>query len=131
MPKCAFVKPDGSPCGAFAGADSPFCFMHDPDRAKQAAKARKRGGSRYDAQMGGEIRPPQTLEELADMISRTTKLVWDGKCDTKRAEAIVKLCKMQMAVIKQAREDGPPEDDIATMGFEELKTEARRLLGED
>ena len=43
----------------------------------------------------------------------------------------MKLCKMQMAVIKQAREEGPPEDDIATMSLGELREEARRLLDED
>jgi hypothetical protein len=41
---CTAVREDGSPCGATRRRDVPFCFMHDPASAPEAAEARKLGG---------------------------------------------------------------------------------------
>jgi hypothetical protein len=43
---CEFVMPDGSRCRAGPQRERPFCFAHDPERAAQAAEARKLGGLR-------------------------------------------------------------------------------------
>jgi len=46
---CSFVRPDGSRCGAFAGRDSAFCFMHDPALADTRMAARRRGAAARNA----------------------------------------------------------------------------------
>jgi hypothetical protein len=43
---CEFVMPDGSRCRAGPQRERPYCFAHDPERAAEAAEARKLGGLR-------------------------------------------------------------------------------------
>jgi hypothetical protein len=43
---CTAVMPDGRPCRAGPQLDRPFCFSHDPERAADAAEARRLGGQR-------------------------------------------------------------------------------------
>src|SRR5664280_3275020 len=43
---CAFVMPDGQACRAGPQRDRPYCFAHDPERAADAAEARRMGGMR-------------------------------------------------------------------------------------
>ena len=43
---CAFVMPDGQACRAGPQRDRPYCFAHDPERAEEAADARRLGGLR-------------------------------------------------------------------------------------
>ena len=43
---CAAVRADGRPCGAGPQLDRDFCFVHDPERAAEAADARRLGGLR-------------------------------------------------------------------------------------
>ena len=44
--QCASFKEDGQPCKAAPLKDGEFCIMHDPERAKDIAEARKLGGLR-------------------------------------------------------------------------------------
>src|SRR5665647_861811 len=43
---CTFVMHDGRACRAGPQRDRPFCFAHDPERAQEAAEARRLGGLR-------------------------------------------------------------------------------------
>ena len=43
---CTFLMPDGRACRAGPQRDRPFCFAHDPERAEEAAEARRLGGLR-------------------------------------------------------------------------------------
>jgi hypothetical protein len=43
---CVFVMTDGRNCRAGPQLDRPFCFSHDPERAADAAEARRMGGLR-------------------------------------------------------------------------------------
>jgi hypothetical protein len=43
---CAYAKTDGQPCQMAPLRDRPYCFSHDPERAEEAAEARKLGGLR-------------------------------------------------------------------------------------
>lgn len=44
--RCSFAKPDGQPCQMAPQHDRPYCFAHDPERAAEAAEARRLGGLR-------------------------------------------------------------------------------------
>ena len=44
--RCAFAKADGQACAMAPLHDRPFCFAHDPERATEAAEARRLGGLR-------------------------------------------------------------------------------------
>lgn len=43
---CAYAKVDGQPCRMAPLHDRPYCFSHDPERAAEAAEARRLGGLR-------------------------------------------------------------------------------------
>ena len=43
---CGALRPDGRRCRAPALREGVFCFWHDPERAEDAAEARKLGGLR-------------------------------------------------------------------------------------
>jgi hypothetical protein len=44
--RCAYAKADGEACSMAPLRDRPYCFAHDPERATEAAEARKLGGLR-------------------------------------------------------------------------------------
>jgi hypothetical protein len=44
--RCAYAKADGQPCAMAPLHDRPYCFSHDPERAEEAAEARRLGGLR-------------------------------------------------------------------------------------
>jgi hypothetical protein len=44
--RCAAPKDDGQPCQMAPLRDGPYCFSHDPERADDAAEARRLGGLR-------------------------------------------------------------------------------------
>jgi hypothetical protein len=44
--RCACAKADGQPCQMAPIRDRPYCFAHDPERAEEAAEARRLGGLR-------------------------------------------------------------------------------------
>jgi hypothetical protein len=44
--RCAYAKADGQPCQMAPLRDRPYCFAHDPERAADAADARRLGGLR-------------------------------------------------------------------------------------
>lgn len=44
--RCVAAKTDGHPCQMAPLRDRPFCFSHDPERAEDAAEARRLGGLR-------------------------------------------------------------------------------------
>lgn len=43
---CVYAKVDGRPCRMAPLHDRPYCFSHDPERAAEAAEARRLGGLR-------------------------------------------------------------------------------------
>src|SRR5450756_546705 len=44
--RCAYAKADGQPCQMAPLRERPYCFSHDPERADEAAEARRLGGLR-------------------------------------------------------------------------------------
>src|SRR5665647_1282318 len=44
--RCVFPRSDGQPCQMAPQHDRPCCFAHDPERAADAADARRLGGLR-------------------------------------------------------------------------------------
>src|SRR5450759_2943868 len=44
--RCAYAKADGQPCQMAPLRERPYCFSHDPERAQEAAEARRLGGLR-------------------------------------------------------------------------------------
>ena len=67
---CSAVKPDGSPCRAYATStpDSPpFCLWHDPSREDEANAARERGRA-------AQRKPVLSLDDLEPALSESPDL---------------------------------------------------------
>jgi hypothetical protein len=79
MPRryCVATKSDGQPCRAAPLRDAAYCFLHDPDRAEDAAKARHAGGVRRRREGTlGVVYDLQGLETVAG-IRRLLEIVVD------------------------------------------------------
>jgi len=79
MPRrfCAATKANGQPCRAAPLRDAAYCFLHDPDRAEDAAKARQAGGIRRRREGTlGVVYDLQGLETVAG-IRRVLEIVLD------------------------------------------------------
>src|SRR5579864_8337355 len=71
---CTFAMPDGQLCRASAIRGQPFCYMHDPERAEDAAEAGKLGGyrRRRERTLGvayeiGGVRTPEDLLRIVEI----------------------------------------------------------------
>src|ERR1035437_4224892 len=61
-----FVMPDGFLCRAGPQRERPYCFAHDPERAAEAAEARRLGGLRRRKEWTvGSAYVPPSLETVA------------------------------------------------------------------
>lgn len=50
--RCIAFRDDGLPCEGFAVAGSRYCFLHAPERAGEAAAARRKGGQTRHGRRG-------------------------------------------------------------------------------
>jgi hypothetical protein len=73
---CAYAKADGQPCRMAPLRDRPYCFSHDPERAEEAAEARRVGGLRRKKE--GTIAVAYDLPGLdtVDGIRRVSRSRW-------------------------------------------------------
>jgi hypothetical protein len=70
MSKCIAMTAKGAHCRANAGKDSEYCFMHDPARGAECARARKLGGQRRRATHGGDTSTlPVNVRTLDDVFA--------------------------------------------------------------
>lgn len=68
--KCVAATKAGTPCRAYALADSDYCYQHDPARAVERRGARSRGGlARQGRRFPRQPEPdPVRLESLGDIV---------------------------------------------------------------
>jgi hypothetical protein len=128
--RCVHIKEDGHQCGSHPPKGKSFCLFHDPDRAEEAMAARAKGGRKGVVDSLADIKPPRTEPEVLELLSQVTAWVVAGKCDSKRADTIVKCCKTQLQTIKQQRAQMPErsDDDLARMTDAELVEEMRDFI---
>lgn len=69
---CTFQMPDGRLCRASAIRGQRFCYMHDPERAEDAAESRRLGGirRRRERTLAGayELAGVRTTEDLFRVV---------------------------------------------------------------
>ena len=66
--KCKAKTKGGEACGAYALAESEYCYTHDPTRAAERQKARKTGGLNRQTPHGGAYSGPRQVRTLADVL---------------------------------------------------------------
>lgn len=90
---CAFIKTDGTRCGAYRVKGSTFCFMHDPQNHDSLREARRRGGKKSQAAAvpGWEETHIGTLADLQEAVQRVFNGVAKGDVHPRTANALVGL----------------------------------------
>jgi hypothetical protein len=82
--QCQAITQNGAPCQAYAGADSDYCFHHDPARVAERRQARSKGGR---ARHGRQVGPVGQAEPLAlDSMTDVAALLRQTINDTLRLE---------------------------------------------
>lgn len=112
--KCQHIKDDGTRCQANAVTGSKFCFFHDPNKAKDRADARKRGGQCGKAAILPITTPDhriKTANDIADLLAETINQVRKGEVDPKVANAVGYLSGVFLKAIDQ----GKIEDRLASL----------------
>jgi hypothetical protein len=69
-PRCSQIKPDGTPCQAYARPGRPTCVFHDPAERVAGQEARRRGARTRNtpAAVVPADQPDLVLETPADVI---------------------------------------------------------------
>jgi hypothetical protein len=113
--RCAYAKADGQPCRMAPLHDRPYCFSHDPERAEDAAEARRIGGLRRKKE--GTIAVAYDLPDL-DTVAGIRRLLEIVKIDgvglengIARLRVLISTAVAAMNLLKV----GELEDRIATL----------------
>jgi hypothetical protein len=113
--RCAYAKTDGQPCRMAPLHDRPYCFSHDPERAEDAAEARRIGGQRRRKE--GTISVAYDLPGL-DTVAGIRRLLEIVKIDgvalengVARLRVLISTAVAAMNLLKV----GELEDRIATL----------------
>jgi len=89
--RCAGTRKDGTPCGAAVMGDGDYCFAHDPARADQRDRARRKGGANSATRHRLDRLVPATLRTMiADLLDAMGD-VRAGTLDPRQASALAAL----------------------------------------
>ena len=114
--QCKAKNRRGEPCGAFAVADSDYCYWHDPTKARERAEARRRGGqARHGRRISEtEFRPPVRVSGVDDIMSILERTILDLlrlENSISRARALIYAASVGL----KALEVGELEERIAVL----------------
>jgi len=89
--KCKHTKEDGTQCGAYAMADTEFCYLHNPAISDEEKKLAQVKGGENRALMIDEPLPVMRLETPSDavmLLADTINRVRTGTLDPRIANTI-------------------------------------------
>ncbi len=100
--RCKAKTKSGERCRAYTVEGSDYCFVHDPTLAGERVRWRRSGGSKGAKKAAlEEAVGVQTSEEVKGLLGRTIELVRSGKMDPSTANAIARLCNLQLKAIRE------------------------------
>jgi hypothetical protein len=94
---------NGTPCRATPQNGSPFCFLHDPNKAEEQRRAHQAGGSTRAAKVRSAETPPKDINSFADvkgLLSDTIHQVRTGVLDPKVANCVGYLSGILLKAIE-------------------------------
>ena len=94
MPRCAGIKPDGSPCERIVGASQAYCYAHDPSNAQKR---------RRDAARAGRSTPNGELKEIRSLLKRLTQQILSGELGTAPAAVANQLINTRLRALELER----------------------------
>ena len=113
MTKCKARTTNGTPCAARPG-ESGFCFTHDPERKRDADRARKLGGKHRRRVLNDTPFPEcdvKTALGLAAFVEGVIKETWVLEAGVSRARTLGYLAQVQKGIL----EVGELEERVARL----------------
>jgi len=113
--RCANAKADGQPCRMAPLHYRPYCFSHDPERAEEAAEARRIGGLRRKKE--GTIAVAYDLPGLDSVagIRRLLEIVVTDGIGLENGVARLRVLISTAVAAAKLLETGELETRIATL----------------
>jgi len=109
--RCAFLKPNGQQCGAFALRGSQLCFFHDPGSQEKRSAAQQSGGkgrtakkaplapAGAPAQAAISAAPLETVADVVTLLGQTINQIRPSQADLKAANTIGYLANVLLRAI--------------------------------
>lgn len=118
-----FAKADGEPCRMPPLVDRPYCFAHDPERAAEAAEARRLGGLRRKKE--GTIAVAYDLPGLDSVagIRRILEIVVTDGVGMENGIARLRVLISAATAATKLLETGELEDRIAALEAAQQRAE--------
>jgi len=101
--QCTFTTKEGTQCGFPAQNGLSVCFVHDPDKERERAEARRRGGESRKAPtlpVGAPEFDLKTAEDVRAMLEDTINKVRAGQLDAKIANNLGYLSSQLLKAIE-------------------------------
>ena len=98
--KCQATKQNGEPCPSPALNDRPFCFAHDPQRAKERRQAQAKGGRNKSNVIRLRNLAPPRLLPIYDKLEQALEEVHSGKLSPAQAGAMAQLARALAAILQ-------------------------------
>jgi len=101
---CKAKTRGGTRCKAKPLTGSSYCFVHDPALAVRRTEWRRKGGSRSKRRERREQATAlQTSQEIRRFLGRIIEDVQAGEVAPSEANAIARLCNLQLRAIGQSQ----------------------------
>ena len=95
MAGCKAIRTDGEPCQATAGADSDYCFWHNPARRQDLLEATRRGGQNRRRKVELPEAEPLSAEGARAILAGVVEAVIVGALDGGTARAVGYLIQIE------------------------------------
>ncbi len=89
--RCAGQRKDGTPCTALVMGNGDFCYAHDPARAAERDRARRKGGTNSATRARLDRLLPATLRPMIASLLDALDEVHAGTLDPRQASAMASL----------------------------------------
>lgn len=100
--RCSYKDENGEQCGGYATDGSAFCFVHDPDPAKQEAhrQAASKGGQSHGKELN--VREPlelRSIEGIYKVADYALQGFLSGELTSHQATTLAKLALAQAKLL--------------------------------
>ena len=100
--RCTAKTKAGKRCQARAVKGSDYCMVHEPALAARRAEWRRAGGRSSGKKAAlADAAGVDTPAAVKDLLARAIEAVRTGNMDPKTANAIARLCSLQLKAIKE------------------------------
>ena len=98
--QCTARRRDGQRCMAPALGAGEFCYAHDPDRARERAEARSKGGRNKATIIRLRGLVPPRLVTVYETLETALAEVHDGTLEPRQAMAMASLARAMVATLQ-------------------------------